>query len=353
MYSQNAMKTNARVQSTAMEQLSTGVRVNSAKDDAAGLAIGQNMSSQIRGLNQAVRNLNDGINMVQTAEGAMVEQSNMLQRMRELAVQSMNGTYSDTQRGYLDKEFQALTDQINRISNDTMWNDQKLLAGGGYIATLNSAPVVVASGTLTLGSAHATSPRTDFAGNTIASGGYYSGAFSTVPAGTVKFFPVEGLPVSSYAVPANAVYSGTTIVGYYVPAEKIHTKITVQAGKDENQTIDIDIVPMNAGGFGISGLGIGTFDTATGTLSAITTALETINNQRASLGAAINQMAYAADNLTNVSSNATQSRSTIMDTDYALATTQLAKTQIIQQAATAMLAQANQQPQSVMALLKG
>ena len=354
MYSQNAMKTNARVQSTAMEQLSTGVRVNSAKDDAAGLAIGQNMSSQIRGLNQAVRNLNDGINMVQTAEGAMVEQSNMLQRMRELAVQSMNGTYSDTQRGYLDKEFQALTDQINRISNDTMWNDQKLLAGGGYIATLNSAPVVVASGTLTLGSAHATSTRTDFAGNTIASGvGYYSGASSTVPAGTVKFFPVEGLPVSSYAVEANAVYSGIQIVGYYVPAEKIHTKITVQAGKDENQTIDIDIVPMNAGGFGISGLGIGTFDSATGTLSAITTALETINNQRASLGAAINQMAYAADNLTNVSSNATQSRSTIMDTDYALATTQLAKTQIIQQAATAMLAQANQQPQSVMALLKG
>jgi len=354
MYSQNAMKTNARVQSTAMEQLSTGVRVNSAKDDAAGLAIGQNMTSEIRGLNQAVRNLNDGINMIQTAEGAMVEQSNMLQRMRELAVQAMNGTYSDTQRSYLDKEFQALTQQINRISNDTMWNDQKLLAGGGYIATLNSGAVQVAGGTLVSATAGANTAATDFAGNPVASGhAYFSGSSTSLPAGTVKFFPVSGLPVASYAVPANAVYSGTTVVGYYVPAEDIHTKITVQAGKDQDQTITVDIVPMNANGFGISGLGIGTFDTATGTLNKISDALETINNQRASLGAAINQMAYAADNLTNISSNATQSRSTIMDTDYALATTQLAKTQIIQQAATAMLAQANQQPQSVMALLKG
>ena len=122
MYSQNAMKTNARAMSTAMEQLSTGTRVNSAKDDAAGLAIGQNMTSQIRGLNQAVRNVNDGINMMQTAEGAMVEQSNMLQRMRELAVQAMNGTYSNTQRSYLDKEFQQLTEQIGEIAKDTLWN---------------------------------------------------------------------------------------------------------------------------------------------------------------------------------------------------------------------------------------
>jgi len=128
MYSQNAMKTNARAMNTVMEQLSTGTRVNSAKDDAAGLAIGQNMTSQIRGLNMAVRNLNDGVNMMQTAEGAMIEQSNMLQRMRELAVQANNGTYSTTQRGYLDLEFQALATQIGKIASETMWNDQTLLA---------------------------------------------------------------------------------------------------------------------------------------------------------------------------------------------------------------------------------
>jgi flagellin len=264
MYSQNAMKTNARAMSTAMEQLSTGTRVNSAKDDAAGLAIGQNMTSQIRGLNMAVRNLNDGINMMQTAEGAMIEQSNMLQRMRELAVQSMNGTYSSTQRAYLDLEFQALSSQINDISTDTTWNDQVLLddsVSGGFI---------------------------------------------------------------------------------------------FQAGQASGQTITVSIGDMGTSstGLNISGEAIDTYDNASDALTAISSALETINEQRATIGAGINRMEYAIDNLSNISSNATQSRSTIMDTDYATATTNLAKTQIIQQAATAMLAQANQQPQSVLSLLK-
>jgi len=265
MYSQNAMKTNARAMSTAMEQLSTGSRINSAKDDAAGLAIGQNMTSQIRGLNMAVRNLNDGINMMQTAEGAMVEQSNMLQRMRELAVQSMNGTYSSTQRGYLDLEFQALTSQIDDISVNTTWNDQVLL-----------------------------NADTD------------------------------------------------NVSGVFV----------FQAGQSSGQTISVTIGDMGASSLGISGTSIDTLDNATTALADISSALETINEQRATIGAGINRMEYAVDNLTNISSNATQSRSTIMDTDYATATTQLAKTQIIQQAATAMLAQANQQPQAVMQLLK-
>ena len=274
LYSQNAMKTNARAMSTAMEQLSTGTRVNSAKDDAAGLAIGQNMTSQIRGLNQAVRNVNDGINMMQTAEGAMVEQSNMLQRMRELAVQAMNGTYSDVQRGYLNKEFQQLTQQIGQIATDTMWNDQKLLT------TTGGTP------------------------------------------GTFSF----------------------------------------QAGQGSGQTISVTIDAMTVTGLAIDIMDVGGTDTpvnigsgpaAAASLNVISLALEKINMQRAAIGAGINRMAYAADNLTNIASNQTQSRSSIMDTDYALATTQLAKTQIIQQAATAMLAQANQQPQAVMALLKG
>jgi len=351
------MKTNARVQATAMEQLSTGVRVNSAKDDAAGLAIGQNMTSQIRGLNQAVRNLNDGINMMQTAEGAMVEQSNMLQRMRELAVQSMNGTYSDTQRSYLDKEFQGLTDQIDRISKDTMWNDQKLLAGGGYRLSANAATAytIAASALLATGIT-----ATDYSGAVItggANGTRYFPAGAAFVTGALIEPPFEGSILSAPAiysgVAVNVYNASGTLLGWSVPKEKLHATFTVQAGKDEDQTISVDIGPMNIGGFGLSGLGIATFDTATSTLNKISTALEQINNQRAGIGAAINQMAYGADNLTNVSSNATQSRSTIMDTDYALATTQLAKTQIIQQAATAMLAQANQQPQSVMALLKG
>jgi len=267
LYSQNAMKTNARAMSSAMEELSTGTRVNSAKDDAAGLAIGQNMTSQIRGLNMAVRNLNDGINMMQTAEGAMIEQSNMLQRMRELAVQANNGTYSNTQRSYLSVEYVALVSQIEKIATETKWNDQSLLAGTGGAGT---------------------------------------GTFS------------------------------------------------YQAGQASGQVITVTITAMTTvAGLGLdSGGGIGTAASAAAAIALVGSALEKINLQRAAIGAGINQMTYAVDNVANISSNTTQSRSTIMDTDYAQASTQLAKTQIIQQAATAMLAQANQQAQGVLSLLK-
>jgi len=258
---QNAMTVNARAQSTAMEQLSTGSKVNSAKDDAAGLAIGQSMTSQVRGLNQAVRNLNDGINMMQTAEGALVETSNMLQRMRELAVQSANSTYSTTQRGYMQTEFDALSSQIGKIATDTKWNDQSLLS-------------------------------------------------ST-------------------------------------------TTFTFQAGKDSGQTVAVVVSGMTLGSLGVvAATSIGTSTSAITSLATLDSAIGLVNNQRATIGAGINQMTYAVDNLSNVASNAAASRSTIMDTDYATASTQLSKTQIIQQAATAMLAQANQQPQAVLSLLK-
>ena len=263
LYAQQALITNARGLEQTMQQLSTGKRINNSVDDVAGMAIATRLTSQIRGLNQAVRNLNDGINMMQTAEGAMIEQSNMLQRMRELAIQAMNGTYSNTQRGYLDKEFQQLTSQIGEIAKDTKWNDQTLLDAS------------VASGTF-----------------------------------------------------------------------------TYQAGAGSGQTISVRIGAMTVTGLQITSAAIDSLSNATGTLDLIGSALETINSQRAVIGAGINRMAYATDNLANISSNQTQSRSTIMDTDYALATTQLSKNQIIQQAATAMLAQANQQPQQVLSLLK-
>ena len=260
---QNAMTANARAQSTAMEQLSTGSKVNSAKDDAAGLAIGQSMTSQIRGLNQAVRNLNDGINMMQTAEGALVETSNMLQRMRELAVQSSNGTLSDPQRGYLQTEFTALSAQIGKISTDTKWNDQSVLSSA--------------------------------------------------------------------------------------------TTFTFQAGMSSGQTIAVAIGAMGAGDLTLATANASiavSITNATAAITSVDAAIATVASARATIGAGINQMTYAVDNLSNVAANTAASRSTIMDTDYATASTQLSRTQIIQQAATAMLAQANQQPQSVLALLK-
>jgi flagellin len=269
LYSQNAMKVNSRAMSSAMEQLSTGSRINSAKDDAAGLAIGQNMTTQIRGLNQAVRNANDGINMMQTAEGAMVEQSNMLQRMSELATQAANGTYSDVQRGYLDTEFAALSTQIGKIASQTTWNGRQIIDGTDDV------------------SIGGTSGQFDF-----------------------------------------------------------------QVGQSSGQTISVTISAMTVSNLGISGLTVATASDASAAITTLSSALDDINSQRATIGAGINRLTYAADNLTNISSNVTASRSAIMDTDYAQASTQLSKTQIIQQASTAMLAQANQQPQSVLALLK-
>ena len=262
LFAQNSLKVNERAQSSAMQQLSTGSRVNSAKDDAAGLAIGQTMTVQIRGLSQAVRNLNDGINMMQTAEGAMTEVSNMLQRMRELAVQSANATYSTTQRGYMQTEFAALSSQITKVGGETLWNGTQVLASA---------------------------------------------------AKTFVF----------------------------------------QAGAKSGETITATLTTaMTATGLAVNVLSIGTSTTAITGIATLDTALGLVNAQRASFGAVINRMTYSADNLSNISANATASRSSIMDTDYATASTQLSKTQIIQQAATAMLAQANQQPQSVLALLK-
>ena len=300
---QNAMTVNARAQSTAMEQLSTGSKVNSAKDNAAGLAIGQSMTAQVRGLNQAVRNLNDGINMMQTAEGALNETSNMLQRMRELAVQAMNGSYSVKQRSYLDTEFKALSSQIGKIASDTKWNDQALLDG-----------TVTQEGT------------------TAGTFQYQAGMSNT-----------QTIVVSVAAMTVAGLGLGST------------TTFSV-AGVDSGGT-DIYGVTVAAGGASIAAVtsGVPTIDTvarATSSLGLVTSAIETISGQRAKIGAAINRMTYAVDSLSNVASNTAASRSTIMDTDYATASTQLSKTQIIQQAATAMLAQANQQPASVLVLLK-
>ena len=267
MFAQNTLTANSRAQSTAMQQLSTGTRVNSAKDDAAGLAIGQNMTSQVRGLNQAVKNANDGISMLQTADGAMATQSDMLQRMRELAVQSSSGTFSDPQRTYLDTEFKALTTQIDKISTETLWNGKAILGGA--------------------------------AGDT----------------------------------------NGDTF--------------TLQTGQASGNTTTATIKDMGMGGdLAIADATIATQSDAVTAIDTVSAALEVVNKQRADIGAVTNQLTYAADNMTNTSSNVSASRSQIMDTDYAQATTQLAKTQIIAQAATAMLAQANQQPQSVLALLK-
>jgi len=265
---QAALAKNSRAMSSAMEQLSTGSRINGADDDAAGMAIGNSMTAQVRGLNQAVRNLNDGVNLLQTADGALTETTNMLQRMRELAVQSASATYSTTQRAYMATEFNALGSQIDKIASETTWN--------GY----------------------------------------------TVLTGT----------------------TGSTSTGTF----------TFQSGQTSGQTIDVSITSMTLTAFSMTAtaVGISTVASASTAISQIDSAINLVNSQRATIGAAVNRLTYAADNMTNISANVSASRSTIVDTDYATASTNLSKAQIIQQASTAMLAQANQQPQTVLALLK-
>jgi flagellin len=300
----NALAKNERAMSQTMERLSTGQRINSAGDDAAGLAISSKMTSQIRGLDQAVRNGNDAISMIQTADGAMVEVTNMLQRMRELTVQAATGTNGTADLAALNTEFEALTAQIQSISENTEWNGKKLLDGSaGSFAFQVGAN---ASQTISLEFADL---NTVF-GDPTAS----SGAAEATVAG-----------VSSSAAGALDIFTGLD-----------------QATADHASATEAE----DLGGEVVTGSAQAT------TLGYIDTALARVSSHRATLGATINRLEYAVDNLANVSQNTAASRSRILDADYASESTELARTQIIQQAGTAMLAQANQQAQSVLALLK-
>ena len=293
----NALTKNERAMSQAMERLSTGQRINSASDDAAGLAISSRMTSQLNGLNMAVRNANDAISMVQTADGAIVEVTSMLQRMRELAVQSASGTMGSTDRTALDLEFEALDAEILRISQNTEWNGTKLLDGSLNASAASNFQVGAnASQTISLTFADLST----------------SGVSSTSDQ-TVDSLITTGLLVG---LDNSSIGSGTV-------------------------------------GTDLDGLDIGSSaSNATAAITALDFALDKVNSHRATLGATINRLEYAADNLANVAQNTSASRSQILDADYASETTELARTQIIQQAATAMLSQANQQAQSVLALLR-
>lgn len=272
LVSQNALERNARELQKAMHQLSTGSRINSAADDAAGLAISSRMTSQIMGLDQAVRNANDGVSLLQTAEGATTEINNMLQRMRELAVQAANDTYSATDRSALQLESTALIAEISRISNNTQWN-------GMYIFNVSASGAIGDS-----------------------SGNIY------------------------FQVGANGT-SGATITAAFR---------------------SLDSTTLS-----ISTISFASRSAAQSALNTLDSAISTVDSFRATLGATINRLTYAADNLASVSLNTSESRSRILDTDYAKAASELSRTQIIQQAATAVLAQANVDQQSVLKLLQG
>jgi flagellin len=247
---------------TAMERLSSGKRINSAKDDAAGLAIASSMTSQIRGMTQAVRNSNDGISMAQTADGALDEVTNMLQRIRELAVQSASGTYQDSDRTNLQTEVTALQSQISSVISNTKFNGVGLFTG-------------------------------------------------------------------------SAGSSGT---------------VTIQTGSNSSDTVTMDFGALTL--TGVSTISLSTQAGATGALSTLDTAISTVATKRANLGASESRLTSVVNNLTSNITNLSEAQSRIQDADFGTETSNLAKAQILSQASTAMLAQANQSQQNVLSLLR-
>jgi flagellin len=382
LISQNAMIKNNRELSSAMQQLSTGKRINSAKDDAAGLAITSRMTAQIRGLDQAVRNGNDSISMLQTTEGAMIEMTNMMQRMRELAIQSSNDTYTASDRGYMDLEFQQLKTEVNRITKDTEWNGMNIMDGSvvnddntvgkfefqvganqGQIITHTIPDMGFRDAQATL-----TTPTPNAVGVSQISKLNLSGTFvegdivSVTIGGVAKSYTVLAADVASgnkdailAAVTTKlATAIGTPIGGATVTSSSGVITFTAATAGTGFTTASSKTLAKDTGALtNIRDLDIKTNLGSNASISELDISIDRINTERAGIGAVVNRLNYAVDNLTNVAQNTTESRSRILDADYAKASSELARTQIISQAATAMLAQANQQPQTVMKLLQG
>ena len=367
---QAALTKNERALGSAMEQLSTGSKINSASDDAAGLAMAAKFTAQIKGLDMAVKNANDAVSMISTAEGALDEVGTMLQRMRELAVQSSNGTVTAEDRDYMDLEYQALDAEITRIANNTQWNGENVLDGkagkSGVNGTTSSSVTFQVSANYSTGAAvagHAgIGPGTysdieslEDALNAAGSGGATDWAVSKV--GTAAHTD------NSTALVKDQTYyfkSGTSEISFVMPHATevaIGSELAPQAAVTAGTASDVITVDFGdfSNGAAITAVNSSDIDTQSNANSAIgklDTAIDTINSQRATFGAAINRLEHAVDNMTNIGNNAEASRSRIMDTDYAETTSDLAKAQIIAQAGTAMLAQANQSSQSVLSLLR-
>ena len=385
----NALTKNERAMSQAMERLSTGVRINSASDDSAGLAISSRMTAQINGLNMAVRNANDAISMVQTEDGAMVEVTNMLQRMRELAVQSSSGTHTATDRDALQVEFQALSDQIQQVGDDTEWNGTLLLDGAGVSGAQSFQVGANASQTIAhtfavvessnvASATHLEAQVTDAASSqeevqklTLGGGTFVAGDTVHFQIDGVKF-GAEVTAVASGAIESIKVHgSGTTVsnddsttdaftsttlagnITLSIATNNVLTFTGTTQGAAAQFAVTSSSGLVNRGvTAAVTAVDVDTAANAMNAISSLDVAIAAVNSARASSGAVINRLEYAADNLANVSQNTSASRSRILDADYASETTELARTQIIQQAGTAMLSQANQMAQSVLSLLK-
>ena len=402
----NAMSQNQRAMAQAMERLSTGSRINSASDDAAGLAIVSKMDSQVTGLNTAVKNANDAISMIQTADGATIEIDSMLQRMRELSAQAGNGTNTASDLTVLNKEFANLATEIDRIANTTQFNNTNILDGtggtsgvfsfqvganasetlsvdfedfnlaaGSTAATVGVQTLTMSQAQLRTGSATtddyviqfsngtsmtmdvaeigATALVTDATDDTLAG---FAAVFNTKNAAATASGGVPDITALATAggITFTQAAAGTgTISGFF----RMPTATGIVAALTQTSFVqttngaaagDGDPMAENLSAWATAG---SIAQTAT-TLTKIDAAIAGVAAQRAEFGSWINRLEHIVDNLSNVRQNTTAARSRIEDADYAAESSELARTQIISQAATAMLSQANQQAQSVLALLR-
>ena len=368
----NALKVNERKMSTAMERLSTGLRINSAKDDAAGLAISKKLNAQVTGLRQASRNANDGISMLQTFDGASKEISTLQNRMRDLIVQAANGTYSTNDIASLGEEYTALRTEIGRIIDATQWNGMAVMDQGGTInlhigANSGSSETMAlsimdwdtgSSTSLTVAetTAHANG-QAEVQKITLAS--MTSGDTLTIaytnPAGarqSYTFTAAQNLTAAQVetaivAAQTAATNAGTSILpGFTISADANTDALVLTYGTDDVEVYEVTATLNSGTGAAIPNAW------SSRTISDLDTRISAVTAERAKYGAYISRLETASDNLLSVAQNTDASRGQIEDADYAAETTELARTQIIAQAGTAMLAQANQIKQSVLALLK-
>ena len=439
----NAMARNERQMSTAMERLSTGLRINSAKDDAAGLAISSRMKAVVSGLTMASKNANDAISMLEVAEGATLEISNMLIRMRELAVQSASGTYSDSDRDALDLEFGALMTEIDRIATNTTWNTMSILNGGNDatdasatksvldiqlgadasqkmelslkawvpsvavdMQALNADGYDMAGGKTAVGAAKAdgldtrnATEKTEITFKDLAAGESLTingltlamaAGSTTVPAATIAaFFDNVTADVlhSDLTPPTGGTFSGTLDASEFnsgaIAADGVTVTYTSTVAFQNRATdfavsgtiaksivtqgvaaADASTAQANESAYGdavlywtnngtVAAINIDTVANSEFAIDQLDKAILGVATERAKYGAFMSRLEHSSDNLLNVAQNTDQSRSRIEDADYAVETSELARTQIISQASTAMLAQANQSKQSVLSLLQG
>ncbi|MFL6719314.1 MAG: flagellin [Burkholderiaceae bacterium] len=406
---QRNLNSSASGLATSLQRLSSGLRINSAKDDAAGLAISQRMTSQINGLNQAARNANDGISLSQTAEGALGSIGDSLQRMRDLSVQAANGTLSDSDRKGVQSEINQLKSEVNRVASQTSFNGTKLLDGssGGFTFQVGADANQTISIT-SLGDTHSTALGTskyaEASGTAItpAAAGVDLSAVAGSTAGKslkVGDFSINGIAItgSDLAVGDNKLVTKAEYKEYLSKTVDAINAKSSESGATAQLSTDASTGAMTIKMFGVESslnssgdikfgagtnnngtlLGLNVVDGSTQAKGQATTtdgfdsidvstvsgankgmvmldaALNAVNSMRADLGAVQNRFSATVSNLQTTTENLSASRSRIQDTDFAAETANLTRGQILQQAGTAMLAQANSLPNGVLSLLRG